>query len=65
MKFPDGDELRAAGRDLFGYAALAVVKVLVIVDGPDGIVAGCTEEDTGEIRGLMYRAGTALPKEFP
>ena len=39
-------------------------KVLIIVDGPDGIVAACTEADGDEIRGLMYRAGAALPERL-
>jgi hypothetical protein len=36
--------------------------VLVIVDGPDGIVGACTEANLDEIRGLMFRAAAALPE---
>jgi hypothetical protein len=49
---------------MFGYETAEVAKVLVIVDGPEGIVAHCTEADPLEIRGLMYRAGIALPERM-
>ena len=60
---PTGDELRGAALALFGLDAWPS-KVLIIIDGPDGIMASCTEADTDEIRGLMYRAGIALPDEW-
>ena len=60
---PTGDELRGAAQAVFGLDAWPS-KVLLIIDGPDGIMAACTEADTGEIRGLMYRAGTALPERL-
>jgi hypothetical protein len=55
-------ELRYYAACAFGYGPGEITKVLVIVDGPEGIVAACTESDPDEIRGLMYRAGIALPE---
>ena len=37
-------------------------KVLIIVDGAEGIMASCTEANPDEIRGLMFRAAGALPE---
>jgi hypothetical protein len=58
---PTRADLLDAGRDLFRLAE-PPAKVLIIVDGPEGLKASCTERDHAEIRGLMYRAGSALPE---
>jgi hypothetical protein len=58
---PTRIELLAAGRDLFRLALLPD-KVLIIVDGLEGIMASCTEANPDEIRGLMFRAAAALPE---
>jgi hypothetical protein len=58
---PSGTMLRYLASAAYGYPASAVSKVLIITDGPEGIVASCTETDPAEIRGLMFRAGIALP----
>jgi hypothetical protein len=58
------DLLRQIGLGVFGLTdTLGDAKVLVIVDDETtGVMAACTELDRDEIRGLMYRAGQALPE---
>ena len=59
---PSTDSLRYAAHLWYGIPVESAVKVLMIAEGPEGIVASCTEQDPAEIRGLMFRAGTALPE---
>jgi len=59
---PSGTMLRYLAGAAYGYRPGEIGKVLVIVDGPEGLVASCTEQDPAEIRGLMFRAGIALPE---
>ena len=67
MRYPDRAELRRAAREAFSLtdAEQSTAAVLMIVQFADGeVVAGCTERDPGEIRGLMFRAGKTMPEEF-
>ena len=58
---PTRAELELIAEQIRDFPLFGARAVLVIVDGPEGIVAACTERDQDEIRGLMFRAGIALP----
>ena len=62
MTGPLRSELELIAAQIRGFPLFQARAVLVIVDGPDGIVGACTEANLDEIRGLMFRAAAALPE---